>query len=843
MLSPMDQLRLAKMAELRSLQLEAARRAAVTAASVDVFALLGYEPNCAVRQAARDAGTPEADLPAMCGECPQEQFHNAQEWDVLFGGSAGGGKSLALLMEGIRACMRHPGIRVGAFRRTFPELEESLLAELGKYGYATQLGAVYDRSHHDLRFPNGSILMFRYASNLAEATIRQGGQYQLLLFDERTLIPPDVVMFLSSRLRSGDSGIPVLGVRSSCNPGGIAHGDVKKRYILPTGHGHDVILDDQGRTIRFIPARVSDNPHINTDYILSLDALPEAMRAAFRDGSWDSFAGQCFTEWNYDRHVVPRMTLPLEWLRYAGMDYGWTAPSVVLWAARDNDGRMWCYRELSMRQTPEKTQAERVLALEAGETVNLHSADPAMWGRTGSALPPASQFAIAGLGLSKADNDRLSGKLRVHTFLADAPACAYHRDLGWATCPMLHVLDATCPELVRTLPDLPYDPRRPEDVDCFIAGTLVATPDGPRRVETLSVGDLVDTPMGPQPVIAAGISGDSPLMRVEFTNGESLTGTPDHCVVTSTRGLVALEDLLPSDILVVNTIGGSEWQSTSTTTVSSTGGNPAETTTSRMARIWGRVTRLCTDRSTSTITALSPKDAMCIIGTMITTTTRRTISWLSTRSHMPAITWPRAWPIPKRTPACTPGPAQMRVGQSSGQTWRSVAPRHQRLSTRARIVESLVSPKLLGHESTAPSRVSTRGDEPTQTCGNARSAGKPSVVKPEGSVSRKPVRISAAGSYAGNGVVYQLTVDTCALYYANGFLVTNTSGADHWYDALRYLLMSVGSSGGIVMFPHASDGIVPVHERTVPAGQGFGWAPGTPQPDPELGKLTVSPFV
>ena len=446
---------------LRELRTAKQAADAADAANADVFGMLGYEPNCLPRAKAAEQGL---DVPS-CGQCPQELFHAATEWDVLFGGSAGGGKSLALLMEGIRTCMRHPGIRVGAFRRSYPELEESLLAELGNYSFARDVGAEYDRSHHDLRFPNGSLMMFRYAENITDATKRQGGQYQLLLFDERTLTPPDVVSFLESRLRSGRDDIPVLGVRSSSNPGGVGHGAVKQRYIDATDHGAKIITDNRGRQVRFIPAKLTDNPHLNPEYASDLDNLPEAMRAAFRDGSWTSFSGQVFTEWRHDRHVVPRIELPATWLRYAGMDYGWTAPSVVIWGARDNDGRMWLYRELTMVQTPEREQARNILTAETGEQVVRHAADPAMWGKTGSALPPSSQFAIEGVALSKADNDRLGGKARYHTYLADGPACGHHRALGWDTCPMLHILDGTCPELVRTLPNLTYDPHRPEDVN------------------------------------------------------------------------------------------------------------------------------------------------------------------------------------------------------------------------------------------------------------------------------------------------------------------------------------------------------------------------------------------
>ena len=57
---------------------------------MDVFRLIGYQPNCAVQEAARERKDPV--IPGPCGKCPQELFHAATESDVLYGGAAGGGK-------------------------------------------------------------------------------------------------------------------------------------------------------------------------------------------------------------------------------------------------------------------------------------------------------------------------------------------------------------------------------------------------------------------------------------------------------------------------------------------------------------------------------------------------------------------------------------------------------------------------------------------------------------------------------------------------------------------------------------------------------------------------------
>ena len=431
-----------KLQRLADLREQVRLREAEQLRNVDVFSLLEYVP------------TPK-----------QAEFHAATEFDILFGGSAGGGKSRALTAEGIRAAVRYPGLRIGAFRRTYPELEESLLAELAQMGYAKAVGAVWNGSAHELRFPNGSRLMFRYAENVPDATRRQGGQYQLLLFDERSLTPPAVISFLESRLRSGREDVPVLGIRSTSNPGGAGHGAVKQKYITATDHGAKVVIDGRGRTVRFIVSKLADNPHVNPEYASDLLSLDEKLRAAFLDGNWDVFAGQMFTGLSHERHVIEPFTLPGSWKRYNGVDWGFAKPWAVLWAAVDEDGRVWFYREIHKAGVGESDQAKMILAAEADdEHVAVRYADDAMWATRGEQKPISDIYAENGVYLTEAGKGgRVPGWQRVRSYIKDGPACPHHRALGWASCPMMHIF-STCPEFYRTLSDLPHATTgNPED--------------------------------------------------------------------------------------------------------------------------------------------------------------------------------------------------------------------------------------------------------------------------------------------------------------------------------------------------------------------------------------------
>ena len=443
--SPLLTLKLKRLQELKELQAEVQRREAERLRKLDVFGKLGYKPH------------------------PQQQaFHDATEDDVLYGGAAGGGKSVAIVMEGLRACARHPGMRVLLVRRSYDELAESVFPVLGKFGFAAALGARWNGTERELRFPNGSLFRFRYMENLADASRRQGGQYQLLLVDEATLMPPGVVDILKfERLRS-DGTVPVLGTRSTCNPGGPSHAQVKARYIDGTAHGTNVVADDQGLTVRFVQAKSTDNPHLDDGYQKRLDAIPDPQRrAAMRDGDWDQFAGMMFPEWRHHRHTLDPITLPAGLKRFNGIDWGYTAPWCTLWGAQDEDGRVWIYRELYKTQVGEKEQAAQILAAESeDEHVAARYGDDAMWATRGDAKPVATVYAENGVPLTPAGKGgRVAGWQRVHSFLDEAPACPHHRAQGWATCPLLHVF-TTCTELIRTLPALPHaQTGDPEDAD------------------------------------------------------------------------------------------------------------------------------------------------------------------------------------------------------------------------------------------------------------------------------------------------------------------------------------------------------------------------------------------
>ena len=57
----------------------------------------------------------------------QKLFIESQAFETLFGGAAGGGKSYGQLIDALLYALKYPKSKQIVFRRTFPDLEKSLI--------------------------------------------------------------------------------------------------------------------------------------------------------------------------------------------------------------------------------------------------------------------------------------------------------------------------------------------------------------------------------------------------------------------------------------------------------------------------------------------------------------------------------------------------------------------------------------------------------------------------------------------------------------------------------------------------------------------------------------------
>lgn len=214
----------------------------------------------------------------------QLAFQKRSEYEALYGGAAGGGKSDALVAEALRQ-VHIPHYKAIIFRKTFPQLRELVLKSLKIYPAAFPK-AVYNSTEHVWKFPSGARIYFGSMPNRDSYLNYQGLSFAFIGFDELTHFTQDEYEYLISRNRADGPGVRVY-IRSTANPGGIGHGWVKQRFI-DAGPPNETIFfktsirtpdggtKDVERTRVFIPSSVFDNKALlenDPNYLANLSLI------------------------------------------------------------------------------------------------------------------------------------------------------------------------------------------------------------------------------------------------------------------------------------------------------------------------------------------------------------------------------------------------------------------------------------------------------------------------------------------------------------------------------------------------------------------------------------------
>ena len=407
---------------------------------------------------------------------PQEEFLSAGERDVLYGGAAGGGKSFALLADPLRYChnANHRGLLL---RRTLDELTELIDKSRQLYTKAFP-GAKFRESKSTWHFPSGATIWFTYLDRDKDVTRFQGQAFNWIGIDEITQYPtPYVWDYLRSRLRSTDPELQEnLYMRCTANPGGVGGWWVKKMYIegTPENKAFPAFDIDTRKTFvwpsghekagqplffrKFVPARLTDNPHLMADgqYEAMLRSLPDVERKRLLEGDWDVAEGAAFPEFSRTKHVVEPFDLPTNWPRIRAADYGYSAPSCVLWGAIDWDNNIWVYRELYAKHLTAEQLADRILEAEQIDPLPHYTVlDSSCWNKTGFGPSIAEVMMRQGVRWTPSDRNRIQGKMEIHRRLADDP---YTKE------PRVRFF-STCQNIVKQVAGIPLSKTNSEDVD------------------------------------------------------------------------------------------------------------------------------------------------------------------------------------------------------------------------------------------------------------------------------------------------------------------------------------------------------------------------------------------
>jgi hypothetical protein len=265
----------------------------------------------------------------------QKKFLACPDWEVLYGGAAGGGKSDAMLIDAWCAEAEgyaNPNHRAVIFRKQFVDLLQLIERGLALFPMLMP-GIKYNQQTHTFTTPAGAKLQFAHCANDSERFNWRGFAWNWIGFEEITLwATPLVFQYIKSRCRTTDRRLPRY-IRATTNPDGPGQKWVMEHWGIQEDGGPALIerdeefeeLEDDGkvRTVmrrvrrRFIPAKLSDNPHLaGTGYRETLNELPPEEREQLLEGKWTGNrirGAYFFREMQRARHegrirVIPHLT-------------------------------------------------------------------------------------------------------------------------------------------------------------------------------------------------------------------------------------------------------------------------------------------------------------------------------------------------------------------------------------------------------------------------------------------------------------------------------------------------------------------------------------------------------
>lgn len=158
---------------------------------------------------------PDADKILRPQEGFQVEFLSTSADIAIGGGSAGGGKTFAELLEPIRH-KDNPLFGTVMFRRSMVQITN----QGGLWDTSTEIypyvGAYPNIARREWRFPSGAKIKFTHLENDKTIYNHQGGQYGLIIFDELTHFTKKQFFYMLSRNRSVSGVKPYI--RATTNP-------------------------------------------------------------------------------------------------------------------------------------------------------------------------------------------------------------------------------------------------------------------------------------------------------------------------------------------------------------------------------------------------------------------------------------------------------------------------------------------------------------------------------------------------------------------------------------------------------------------------------------------------
>ena len=368
---------------------------------------------------------------------PQTEFLAASEREVLYGGSAGGGKSYAMLADPLRY-MGHSQFSGLLLRHTTEELRELIFKSQELYPKIWP-GIKWSERKMQWTAPSGARLWMSYLDRDEDVLRYQGLAFSWIGFDELTQwATPYAWNYMRSRLRSTAPDLPIF-MRATTNPGGRGHHWVKKMFIDPAPYNRHLMQRTQKQEkfsstpqdIARLESLYSNAGLSQQDFLITRTYLQrEIMKPCFSrflSSNVGSFLKAIGTSKKVQRllsliGVCMLWSLSISlanWVKFRACDYGYGSYSGVLWFAVAPDEQLIVYRELYVSKVLATDLADMILDLEAEDgNIKYGVLDSSLWHRRGDTGPSlAEQMISKGCRWRPSDRSkgsRVAGKNEIH---------------------------------------------------------------------------------------------------------------------------------------------------------------------------------------------------------------------------------------------------------------------------------------------------------------------------------------------------------------------------------------------------------------------------------------------
>lgn len=375
--------------------------------------------------------------------------------DIGYGGARGGAKTHTIFAQvALDDCQRFPGLKVLFLRKVSKAANEAV--EDLRARILPHTAHRYKEQKQTIIFPNGSRIIIGHFQYEKDIDNYLGLEYDIIVIEEATQLSQSKIDKIKTCNRSSKPGFRPRRYYST-NPGGVGHTWFKRTFVEPYRAGTEKLT-------KFIPATVRDNKYVNPEYIRELEALTGWLRRAWLDGDWDVFAGQFFTNFNYDTHTIDPGELPKEipdtWTAWGSLDYGFTH-NTVSHAFAEFDGEIFVIDEHYGNKKGVPFHAEKIKQMFKRHGIEIYNltnfvAGTDVFAQRGDSRGEtiSDQYEREGVRLHRANTDRISGAAKLLELFGDSEE---------SVKPKIKI-SRSCGLLIEQIPAMQHNPNNPEDV-------------------------------------------------------------------------------------------------------------------------------------------------------------------------------------------------------------------------------------------------------------------------------------------------------------------------------------------------------------------------------------------